>query len=87
MGFYGLLKRSGIKDLPSDSAQWRALADQWWRKLFHVKQPTASFLGRLCQWESSQRCAEEPKPIVEGSDEDIEPDLRRLSDFDKIWGS
>ena len=50
-GLYGLLKRSGFgSELPSNGAEWRAVAPQFWRRIFDIdKYETANrkFAGEV----------------------------------------
>ncbi|MBX8645053.1 MAG: transposase [Thermoplasmata archaeon] len=84
-GLYGLLKRSGVEDLPSNDKAWRAVADTWWRKLFNIDQfetENRKFAGEvMINGKAVSIVLRRPKHPQSDSAPAID-----LPSFDTIWG-
>ena len=83
-GLYGLLRRSGVKDLPS-SKGFPGKADAFWRRFFHIsKFETANrrFAGEiLTDGKGVSIVLRKPKVEARGSGTPIDPDA-----FGEVWG-
>ena len=64
-GLYGLLKRAGVQGLPTEGTAWRAMAAEFWHKLFDLsssKRATESSPGRYSRMAGlSASCCANPK--------------------------
>lgn len=83
-GLYGLLKRSGVENLPPDGKQFREVSDLFWKRLFKIEKfetENRKFSGEiLSDGKAVSIVLRKPKcPETAG----MNPDL---DSFEEVWG-